>query len=65
MNRYGVLGRQIAIDVHGNVIPWDKSKDTAGFRDKVEKLRRALDRSRRPRYGVSLSTILARSPCLP
>jgi len=46
----GVSG-QIAIDVHGNVIPWEKSKDTAGFRDKVDKLRRALDRSRRPRFG--------------
>jgi len=46
----GVSG-QIAIDVHGNIVPWAGTKDTAGFREKVDKLRRGLDRSRRPRFG--------------
>jgi len=46
----GVSG-QIAVDVHGNVLPWQGSKESAEFRKKVDKLRRTIDRSRRPRFG--------------
>jgi len=46
----GVSG-EIHIDIFGNVIPWEGTRETGEFRKKVDRLRRALDRSRRPRFG--------------
>ena len=46
----GVSG-EIHIDIFGNVVPWEGTRETGEFRKKVDRLRRLLDRSRRPRFG--------------